>query len=122
LINRARTTFVREARQVPVSALELASEAPDEAGPPDIHALHEDSDIVENPNEVLLRKELADELEAAMADLPERQRRVVVLRDALGWTPEDVCSELSLNETNQRVLLHRARARLRASLEHHRAA
>jgi RNA polymerase sigma-70 factor (ECF subfamily) len=109
LINRARTTGAREARLVPVSEIEN----PDAPDARDVH---------ETPTDALLRKELAGELEAAMADLPERQRRVVVLRDALGWSPEDVCSELRVNETNQRVLLHRARARLRASLEHHRAA
>jgi RNA polymerase sigma-70 factor (ECF subfamily) len=110
LINRARTKGVREARVVPVSAI---SDDEAEARP---------GAELETPSCLLLRKELAGELEAAMLDLPERQRAVVVLRDALGWTPEDVCSALHVNETNQRVLLHRARSRLRATLEHHRAA
>jgi len=44
-----------------------------------------------------------------------------MLRDALGWTPQDVRDALAVNEVNQRVLLHRARSRLRASLLHHRA-
>jgi RNA polymerase sigma-70 factor (ECF subfamily) len=74
------------------------------------------------PTQLLLRKELGAALSHAMLALPERQRAVVVLRDALGWSPEDVCSALAVNETNQRVLLHRARTRLRASLEHYRAA
>ena len=108
LINRARTRGAREARTVPVSAIpgndEVTPAAPD------------------TPNQLLLRKELAGELEAAMLDLPERQRAVVMLRDALGWSPEDVCSALRVNEPYQRVLLHRARSRLRASLTHHRAA
>jgi RNA polymerase sigma-70 factor (ECF subfamily) len=115
LINRARTKSVREARIVPVSAVPGAGEeAEPSAGPERCHP--------ETPNQLLLRKELAGELEAAMLGLPERQRAVIVLRDALGWSPEDVCSALRLNETNQRVLLHRARSRLRVSLHHHRAA
>jgi RNA polymerase sigma-70 factor (ECF subfamily) len=85
---------------------------------------HSDPDPAapDTPSKLLLRKELAGELEAAMLDLPERQRAVVMLRDALGWSPEDVCSALRVNEPYQRVLLHRARSRLRATLVHHRAA
>ncbi len=107
LINRARTRGAREARTVPASAID--HDDPDPAAP-------------DTPNQLLLRKELAGELEAAMLDLPERQRTVVMLRDALGWSPEDVCSALRVNEPYQRVLLHRARSRLRATLVHHRAA
>jgi len=71
--------------------------------------------------EVATRKELGGELERAIDQLPERQRRVVVLRDALGWSSEEVCNVLELDETNQRVLLHRARPRLRALLEDYKA-
>jgi RNA polymerase sigma-70 factor (ECF subfamily) len=116
LINRARTRGAREARTVPVSAV---AADPDDALD-DIDPMAPVAS--DTPTELLLRKELAGELEAAMLDLPELQRTVVLLRDALGWTPEDVCSVLHLNETYQRVLLHRARARLRVSLTHHRAA
>ena len=118
LINRARTRGTREARTVPVSAM------PGDAGASfdDIDPAVSDTASPDTPNQLLLRKELAGELEAAMLDLPERQRAVVMLRDALGWSTEDVCSALRVNETYQRVLLHRARARLRASLTHHRAA
>jgi RNA polymerase sigma-70 factor (ECF subfamily) len=118
LINRARTRGVREARTVPVSAM-----------PGDTEVSFDDIDPVapvtaspDTPNQLLLRKELAGELETAMLELPERQRTVVMLRDALGWSTQDVCSALRVNETYQRVLLHRGRARLRASLTHHRAA
>jgi hypothetical protein len=56
----------------------------------------------------------------AIRDLPERQRVVVVLRDALGWSGDEVCDVLSVTGGNQRILLHRARARLRAILASHK--
>ncbi|HEY5853116.1 MAG TPA: sigma-70 family RNA polymerase sigma factor [Aldersonia sp.] len=49
--------------------------------------------------------------------LPNRQRLVVTLRDVLGFDSEEVCQVLSLTMANQRVLLHRGRARVRAALE-----
>jgi RNA polymerase sigma-70 factor (ECF subfamily) len=54
---------------------------------------------------------------AAIAELPERQRAVISLRDVDGWTAAEVCDLLDLSEANQRVLLHRARARVRQALE-----
>ncbi|MFN2505084.1 MAG: RNA polymerase sigma factor [Acidimicrobiales bacterium] len=51
------------------------------------------------------------------AGLSENQRRVFVLRDIQGWSPAEVCGLLDLSEVNQRVLLHRARSRVRAALE-----
>ena len=55
--------------------------------------------------------------EEAIAELPERQRIVITLRDLEGLSSEDVRNALDLTETNQRVLLHRARAKVRAALE-----
>jgi RNA polymerase sigma-70 factor (ECF subfamily) len=49
--------------------------------------------------------------------LPERQREVVLLRDVEELTSADVCEVLAISEANQRVLLHRGRARLRQALE-----
>jgi RNA polymerase sigma-70 factor (ECF subfamily) len=49
--------------------------------------------------------------------LPNTQRNVISLRDVEGFSPEEVCSVLDLSEGNQRVLLHRARSRVRAALE-----
>lgn len=106
LINRARTAGVRESRMV------ATAEA----------ACDDTPGRVETPKQRLLRKELAGALEAAIAALPERQRALLVLRDALEWTPADVRRLLDVNEPNQRVLLHRARCRLRARLDHFRAA
>ena len=53
----------------------------------------------------------------AIAKLPERQREVLTLRDMLGYSAEEARNALDLSETNQRVLLHRARSKVRAALE-----
>jgi RNA polymerase sigma-70 factor, ECF subfamily len=111
LINRAKTRGVREARSVPVSGMTAADAA----------CCDLERSRVETPKQRLLRKELAGALEAAILGLPERQRAIVVLRDALGWSPQDVRHLLDINEPNQRVILHRARTRLRARLEPFRA-
>ena len=54
---------------------------------------------------------------AAIAQLPPAQRTVITLRDIEGWESSEVCNTLEISETNQRVLLHRARSRVRADLE-----
>ncbi len=55
----------------------------------------------------------------AIDALPARQKQVIVLRDVEGCSPEEVCEALGLSDGNQRVLLHRARAAVRAALESH---
>ena len=69
------------------------------------------------PEPALLADELRGVLASALAELPERQRAVVELRDVHGLDSEEVCALLSLTSNNQRVLLHRGRARLREILE-----
>ena len=69
------------------------------------------------PEPVLLAAEFRAVLERALAELPERQRAVVELRDVHGFDSEEVCELLDLTPANQRVLLHRARAKLRGVLE-----
>ena len=65
----------------------------------------------------MLSLEARDRLKAALAQLPDRQRMIVGLRDIEGYSSEEVCELLDLSPENQRVLLHRGRSRLRAVLE-----
>jgi RNA polymerase sigma-70 factor (ECF subfamily) len=71
----------------------------------------------QNPEDVLLRHETADVLQHAIDSLPPMQRAVLTLRDVDGIDAQEVCNILAISETNQRVLLHRARTRIRAALE-----
>jgi RNA polymerase sigma-70 factor, ECF subfamily len=115
LVNRARTTGMREHRSV---ALGDAAPAVDRArfdasgawsSPP--------QHWVEDAEERLLAQGLAGELQAALQALPARQREVVVLRDVDGLSGAEVCAVLEISEANQRVLLHRGRSRLRRAVE-----
>lgn len=132
LINRARTRARREARSLPFSALRsVAGDRNDRvgagAGGTDIDALLTHATTEGSRAELLpgappppdarvLADELLRRLESGLADLPPRQQEVVRLRDMEGWSADEVCEELSVSAVNQRVLLHRARSRLRGSL------
>jgi len=127
LINRSKTKGIREARMTPFSA--MGDGDPDEAADSVVEASRFDDRGKwsappdrwedETPEQLVGNQEAMALLDAELRQLPERQRVVVVLRDTLGWTAQDVCNALEINETNQRVLLHRARSRLRARLEQH---
>ena len=71
----------------------------------------------QKPERRLLSLEARAQLKAALAQLPDRQRLIVGLRDIEGLSAEEVCDVLDLSRENQRVLLHRGRSRLRAALE-----
>jgi RNA polymerase sigma-70 factor, ECF subfamily len=73
----------------------------------------------EDPERQLEANETREVMLKAIRDLPPRQREVITLRDISGWDAEEVRNALDLSETNQRVLLHRARSRVRAALEEH---
>lgn len=123
LANRAKSRAVREKRTITFSELS----APD----------HEDGPAVDpdrftaagawstppgrwnadTPESLLLRREALGVVERAMAALPAAQCTVVTLRDVEHLEAAEVCNVLQISETNQRVLLHRARSKLRAALE-----
>jgi RNA polymerase sigma-70 factor (ECF subfamily) len=69
------------------------------------------------PDDALLAAETRERLAEAIEALPATQRAVITLRDVEGWSSDEVRNALDLSETNQRVLLHRARSKVRAALE-----
>jgi RNA polymerase sigma-70 factor (ECF subfamily) len=75
------------------------------------------SRFFELPEDRMLAAETSALVAAAIEQLPERQQQVIRLRDVEGWEAEEVCESLELSQANQRVLLHRARSAVRASLE-----
>jgi RNA polymerase sigma-70 factor (ECF subfamily) len=132
LENLARTRGQREARSVPWSTAFPEPRDPDDGRPTVDPARFRGPDdrwpggwAVAGrpaawhppPEDAAVAAELRRHLGAALAELPERQRVVVELRDVHGLSSEEVCERLALTPANQRVLLHRARARLRARLE-----
>ncbi len=132
LVNRAQTRGARERRMVPFSA--LAGDEDDD-GPtvdpdrflPKGHPVAGYWSMTPNrffelPEERLLAREATTAIVSAISRLPDRQRRVIELRDVEGWDADEVCASLDLSAANQRVLLHRARSAVRASLEEYFAA
>jgi len=71
----------------------------------------------DTPERVLLSKECRRAIEQAIDGLPDTQRHVITLRDVEGLSAEEVCNILTISETNQRVLLHRARTKVRRVLD-----
>ena len=71
----------------------------------------------EHPEERLLSQETVAIVERAAASLPAGQRAVVILRDVVGCAAHEVCDILGISANNQRVLLHRARMKVRTALE-----
>jgi RNA polymerase sigma-70 factor (ECF subfamily) len=69
------------------------------------------------PEEGLMSGETREVIAAAIAELPVAQRTVIALRDIEGWTSEEVGEALEISAGNQRVLLHRARSRVRNAIE-----
>jgi RNA polymerase sigma-70 factor (ECF subfamily) len=125
LANQAKTRGVRERRTVPFASLARA-EGEEPAVSPD--RFQRDGDAWpghwampprpwEDPERRLESLEARDQLRAAIAALPATQQAVLTLRDVEGLDGEEVCDLLDLSAGNQRVILHRARARVRADLE-----
>jgi RNA polymerase sigma-70 factor, ECF subfamily len=127
LTNVAMRTGARERRSVPFSGLSEADETgepsvePDRFLPAD-HALFPGHWAImptrwPTPAEGLLAGETREVIIAAIASLPIAQRTVIALRDIEGWSSEEVCAALEITAGNQRILLHRARSRVRAAIE-----
>lgn len=126
LLNRARTRAQREQRTIPFSALVTGGEPNKPAVEPDAFRPPEDQypggwltpptawDGL--PEERLLSQETRQHIEGALTTLPPAQREVITLRDIDGWSSGEVCEYLGISEANQRVLLHRARSRVRRAL------
>ena len=127
LVNVARSRSQREARTIPFSS---AMPADDESGDgldPDrffaadhpLYAGHWKLGPAPwgLPEERLLSGETRSVLIGAIDALPPSQREVITLRDIAGWMASEVCNALAISETNQRVLLHRARTKVRAAIE-----
>ena len=127
LVNRARTRAVRNARSIPMSSLVRDETESQEYAVEPVrfqtaegrfpgHWLLKPS-AAELPDEALLAAELDDVVRSALRGLPPAQAEVVRLRDMEGLASDEVCQLLNLTEGNQRVLLHRGRSRIRATLE-----
>jgi RNA polymerase sigma-70 factor (ECF subfamily) len=122
LTNTAKRRGIREHRVVPLSSI-------DDSGPTvDPSRFRPDGDpfpghwwefpaLWPTPDQGLLRHEVQAWLAEALAELPDRQRVVITLRDVEGYPSEEVCELLGISKANQRVLLHRARAFVRGKLE-----
>jgi RNA polymerase sigma-70 factor, ECF subfamily len=121
--NRAKTRALKEGRSVPFSEL-----CPDEPsvdperfrGPEDRHPGHWaafPSSWSDVPEQRLLAAETLALVENAISELPPAQAVVITMRDVEGFDAAEVCDALEISESNQRVLLHRARSRVRRALE-----
>jgi RNA polymerase sigma-70 factor (ECF subfamily) len=125
LTNRAKTRGERERRVLPFSALAGGSDEADEhsvdpdrfLGPDSPHPGAWAAPPRAWPQDKLIERETLDVIEMAIEKLPEAQREVILLRDVEGWTPMEVADALEISDGNERVLLHRARSKVRAALE-----
>lgn len=124
LTNTAKTRGIREGRSVPFSSLQGDDLSRPTVDPerflPSDHSVDPGAwatPPVPLPEQALLAEETLQIVEAAIEALPPAQRAVITLRDVEGWSSDEVRNALELTETNQRVLLHRGRAKVRRALE-----
>lgn len=128
LTNRAKTRGEREGRTVPFSTLAAREADGDEhAVDPDRFTRPDDGGPgfwaepprrwEESPERSLQSSEAVSLVRGVVEGLPRAQRLVITMRDLEGWPSAEVCNVLEISETNQRVLLHRARSKVRSALE-----
>jgi RNA polymerase sigma-70 factor (ECF subfamily) len=120
--NRARTRAVRDGRMVLFS--EIGEEGsgepavdPNRFGPSGSWTRPPQPWGPTSPEGIAASAELVEHVRKAIDELPASQQAVVLLRDVEGCTAEEACNVLGVSETNQRVLLHRGRSRVRKALE-----
>jgi RNA polymerase sigma-70 factor (ECF subfamily) len=129
LVNTAKTRAQREGRVVPFSSLQDPGRVPEAAVDADrfLADSHErtpgawSSPPPALPEDRLIAAETRAVVAQAIDALPANQRAVISLRDVEGWSSDEVRNALDLTEVNQRVLLHRARSRVRQALEEYLA-
>lgn len=125
LVNQARARGTRESKTIPFSAVATVEDDPTvDPGrfhPPDHrwagHWAPFPEPWTDMPAQQVVDAETRAIIEDVMRDLPEAQRSVITLRDVDGRDSQEVCQLLGVTEANQRVLLHRARAKVRAAME-----
>ncbi len=128
LVNTAKTRGQKEKRAIPFSSLWSPDPESEPAVDPDRFRPAGDrwaggwlegqpASWESVPEDRLLSHETLERIGETINMLPPNQREVIRLRDVLGWTSAEVCDALDISETNQRVLLHRARSKVRATLE-----
>lgn len=134
LVNGAKARGQRERRSVPFSALVSVDGADGAFGDSDEPSVAPERFRPEGaqyaggwvsfpqswehiPETHLASRETRERIMEAIERLPVNQRSVIRLRDVEGYSPDDVCAMLEISEANQRVLLHRARSRVRQALE-----
>ncbi|GAO01418.1 RNA polymerase sigma factor [Anaeromyxobacter sp. PSR-1] len=122
LVNKARTRFHRDGRTVPFSALGDEDGGASPSADAERFASGGGWAIAPgrwtetDPEQLALGAETRAAIEAAIRELPDAQRAVLTLRDVEGLETEEICHLLGVTVTNQRVLLHRARVRIREAL------
>jgi RNA polymerase sigma-70 factor (ECF subfamily) len=124
LVNCAKGRGASEVRSVPISALAAPADEEGPSVPPDRFRGEEErwpghwSEPPEPwPDARVESSEMLALVREGIERLPEAQRTVMTLRDVDGWASGEVCELLAISEGNQRVLLHRARSKVRAFVE-----
>jgi RNA polymerase sigma-70 factor, ECF subfamily len=127
LVNKAKTRGLREARIVPFAA--LAREGDEPSVPAERFRAGSDAfpghwraypgNWQESAATIVQDRETLRVVMGAIAELPLAQQTVIRMRDVEGYSSDEVCAALDVSEGNQRVLLHRARSRVRSALERH---
>jgi RNA polymerase sigma-70 factor (ECF subfamily) len=123
LMNIARTRGVKEHRSIPFASIARVDDHEPAVDPTRFHrfrhrgAWKQPPDPWPDPEAQALAREQLGAAQDAIAALPAAQREVITMRDVLGWTAPEVCDALEVSEGNQRILLHRARSKVRSALE-----